>query len=313
MSTTEQQETPTFDYDAAFSRNIGWVTTDQQATLRRASVALAGQGGVGSEHAQTLARLGIGNFKISDFDEFSIHNMNRQAGCFMSTLGQPKMEVMARVIKDINPSINLQLFPGGIFKKDIDKFLEGVDVYVDCLDFFALAARRMVFAECHKRGIPVLTAAPVGMGTGFLYFSPTGMTAEDYFGWKDFPLPYPEGPENDGYKEADKLEMFVRFATGLTPGMLMRNYIADDSTFDFHKRKGPSTAMACKLCAGVMGTAVLKLLLKRGEVKAAPWGLHFDAFEARLKTTYRPMGYANPLQKITARFVREKTLAKKQP
>ena len=42
--------------------------------------------------------------------------------------------------------------------------------------------------------------------------------------------------------------------------MLMRNYIADDSTFDFHKRKGPSTAMACKLCAGVMGTAVLKLL-----------------------------------------------------
>ena len=51
-----------FAYDAAFSRNIGWVTEAEQATLRRKRIAIAGMGGVGGGHLLTLARLGIGAF-----------------------------------------------------------------------------------------------------------------------------------------------------------------------------------------------------------------------------------------------------------
>ena len=48
-----------FPYEQAFSRNIGWVTKEEQARLRQKRVAIAGGGGVGGVHAMTLARLGV--------------------------------------------------------------------------------------------------------------------------------------------------------------------------------------------------------------------------------------------------------------
>jgi len=55
---------PIFDYGKAYSRNIGWVTTAEQQTLRQARIAIAGLGGVGGAHLLTLSRLGIANFNI---------------------------------------------------------------------------------------------------------------------------------------------------------------------------------------------------------------------------------------------------------
>src|SRR4051812_19668227 len=60
-----------FDYDEAFSRNLGWVTEAEQQRLRRARVCIAGLGGVGGIYLLTLARLGIGAFSVADFDRFS--------------------------------------------------------------------------------------------------------------------------------------------------------------------------------------------------------------------------------------------------
>ena len=83
-----------FDYDRAFSRNIGWVTPAEQQKIRHARIAVAGLGGGGGGHVLTLARLGVQNFNLADFDTFSVHNFNRQAGAFMSTLGRPKLDVI---------------------------------------------------------------------------------------------------------------------------------------------------------------------------------------------------------------------------
>jgi tRNA A37 threonylcarbamoyladenosine dehydratase len=57
-----------FRYEQAFSRNIGWVTPAEQQLLRGKRVAIAGGGGVGGVHLLTLARLGVSNFHIADFD-----------------------------------------------------------------------------------------------------------------------------------------------------------------------------------------------------------------------------------------------------
>jgi len=70
--------------------------------------------------------------------------------------------------------------------------------------------------------------------------------------------------------------------------------------------RGPSTSMACELCAGVVGTEVLKLLLKRGKVRAAPWGMQFDAYRQKLVHTWRPMGNANPLQQLILSMIRRR-------
>lgn len=282
--------TADFDYNTAFSRNIGWVSADEQARLRAARVAIAGMGGVGGAHLLTLSRLGIGGFTLADFDTFGVHNFNRQAGAFMRSLDRPKLDVMAGMARGINPELELRGFRQGVTPKNLDAFLEGIDVYVDALDFFAMDARRMVFRACAERGIPALTAAPLGMGAALLYFKPDGMSFEQYF--------RVEGHERD--------EQFARFIAGLSPAMLQRNYLAVPEAVNFREQRGPSTGMACDLCAGVMGTAVLKVLLGRGPLRAAPWGMHFDAYRQKLSFTWRPFGNANPLQQLLLMLIRPK-------
>lgn len=277
-----------FSYDGAFSRNIGWVTETEQNRLRNSRVAIGGLGGVGGVHLLTLARLGIGRFSIADFDTFDVVNFNRQVGATVSTLGHPKIEVMSEMALDINPEMEIRRFPSGVSPESIDDFLEGVDVYVDGLDFFAFDARRLTFLACERKGIPVVTAAPLGLGVASLVFSPKSMSFEDYF----------------GFEGCDELEMSIRFLVGLSPAMLQRGYVVDMSRINLAERKGPSCIASCQLCAGVLAVDVLKLLLSRPGIKLAPWGSQFDAYRMKLVTTWRPGGYRNPLQRLTRYLVR---------
>jgi len=277
-----------FNYERAFSRNIGWVTASEQQTLRRKRVAIAGLGGVGGAHLLTLTRLGIGEFHISDFDTFDIPNFNRQAGAMMSSVGRTKTEVLSAMARDINPEVQLTVFDKGVNEQNVGAFLEGIDLYVDGLDFFAFSARRLVYPGCTQRGIPATTAAPLGMGSAVLNFLPGQMTFEEYFRW-------------DGCSED---QMALRFLVGLSPATLHRTYLVDPSAVDLKGRKGPSTPMACDICAGMAATQALKILLGRGEVIAAPRGLHFDAYRNKMVTTWRPGGNANPIQRIALAIAR---------
>jgi molybdopterin/thiamine biosynthesis adenylyltransferase len=271
-----------FDYHEAFSRNLGWVTETEQEILRRKRIAIAGMGGVGGSHLLTLTRLGIGAFNLADFDQFELPNFNRQVGASTPHLGRNKLDVMVELAQGINPELSIEKFPAGVNVDNLDAFLDGVDLYVDSLDFFAVDIRRAVFAACHAKGIPAITAAPLGMGAAVLCFLPGQMSFEEYF--------LLEGQTRD--------EQALRFMLGLAPNPQQLKYLVDDTRLDLEAGKGPSTAMACELCAGFAGTYALKILLNRGEVPAAPRGIHFDAYRNRLVTTWRPWGNANPLQRL---------------
>jgi molybdopterin/thiamine biosynthesis adenylyltransferase len=279
-----------YDYSAAFARNTGWVTKQEQSVLRSKRVAIAGLGGVGGSHLLTLTRLGIGSFMLADFDTFEIANFNRQAGASLATLGRKKTDVLLEQALDINPGLDLKVFPEGVNDRNADDFLSGVDLYLDSLDFFALQARRTTFDACTQLDIPAVTAAPLGMGVALLNFLPGGMTFEEYF-------------QLDGHNEEEQL---LRFLLGLSPAMLQGRYLVDPSAVRLAEHKGPSTAMACELCAGVAGTQVLKILLGRGKVIAAPRGLHFDAYRNRLVQTWRPGGNRNPLQQLGLKVARRR-------
>ncbi|WP_020408151.1 ThiF family adenylyltransferase [Hahella ganghwensis] len=284
-----------YNYEAAISRNIGWLSEREQHVLKDKRVAIAGMGGVGGAHLETLTRLGISKFQLSDFDVFEVHNFNRQAGAAMSTVGQPKLDVMVKRALDINPQLEVQYYDTGINEKNVDAFLEGVDLYVDSLDFFALSARKLVFRKCQEKGIPAITAAPMGMGCAFLAFLPGGMTFDEYF-------------RLDGYSEEDQL---IRFLIGLSPAVLQKSYLVDPSRANFQEKKGPSTPMAVDLCAGIAGTNAVKILLGRGKVVVAPYGLHFDAYKNKMVKTWRPGGNANILQRI-AFVVAKRILTRKK-
>lgn len=279
-----------FIYDEAFSRNIGWLTKQEQDQLRHKRVAIAGLGGVGGVHLLTLCRLGIGKFHLADFDTFDLANFNRQAGATVSTLGQSKLEVMIRQAQDINSELEIKGFADGVTADNLDEFLDGMDIYVDGLDFFAFQARQQVFAACAAKGIPAVTVAPLGMGTAVLNFLPGGMSFNDYFRL------------DDGI-EAEKP---LRFLMGLAPARLQMDYLADPSAVDLAKRKGPSTIMACQLCAGVAATEALKILLGRGPVRVAPKGYHFDAYLNKLTLTWRPWGNRNPLNHLAISIARHR-------
>ncbi|BAL23415.1 ThiF family adenylyltransferase [Azoarcus sp. KH32C] len=278
----------TFDYDAAFARNLGWVTEEEQKTLRQKRIAIAGMGGVGGVHLTTLARLGIGAFNISDFDTFDLVNFNRQAGATMAALGRPKVDVLAEMALEINPELKIERFPEGVSDANLDRFLDGVDLYVDGLDFFCFEARRATFAACRRKGVPAITAAPLGLGVAFLAFMPDSMSFEDYF----------------GLEGCDEWEMAIRFLLGLSPAMLQRSYLADQSRVNLAEHRGPSTVAACQLCAGVTATEALKILLGRGMLRPAPWGYQFDAYRNRLVRTWRPGGNRNPIQRLALLIAR---------
>lgn len=271
-----------FDYATAFSRNIGWVTESEQARLKGTRVAIAGMGGVGGFHLLTLARLGVGNFNVADLDTFELANFNRQAGASLSTIGQHKADVLARMAKDINPEADIRVYSEGVTPENMSAFFAGVDLYVDGLDFFAFAARESVFAHCAAQGIPAVTVAPLGMSAALLNFMPGHMGFEDYFQVRGKP----------------DLEKAVRFLVGLAPGLLHRHYLADKTRVDLKARKGPSTVMACQLCAGVAASEALKILLGRGKVWAAPHGIQFDGYRNKLAHTWRPGGNGNPVNQL---------------
>ena len=153
----------------------------------------------------------------------------------MSTQSLGKLDVMTRQARDINPELEIKGFAEGVTADNLDAFLDGVDLYIDGLDFFAFQARCQVFAACAQKRIPAVTAAPLGMGAAVLNFLPGGMCFEEYFRFGD-------GPE---------AEMPLRFLLSLAPARLQMRYLADPSTVDLAKGKGPSTVVACQLCAGV--------------------------------------------------------------
>ena len=279
-----------FDYTAAFSRNIGWVTAAEQQILRNKRVAIAGMGGVGGIHLLTLARLGIGKFNIGDFDTFDLPNFNRQAGASMRSLGQAKVDVLAAMARDINPECDLTLFPDGVTEDNLRTFFHDVDIYVDGLDFFAFDARERVFAYCDQHGIPAVTVAPLGMSGALLNFLPGHMSFEAYFQLAGHP----------------ELEKAVRFLIGLAPAILHRRYLADKSRVDLKAGKGPSTIIACQLCAGIAASEALKILLRRGRVWAAPHGIQFDGYRNKIAHTWRPGGNRNLLNRLAITLAKRK-------
>jgi molybdopterin/thiamine biosynthesis adenylyltransferase len=273
-----------FDREVAFSRTLGIVTREELQQLKLKTAAIAGLGGVGGSHLLALTRLGIGGFHLADFDAFGIENFNRHAGANLTTVGKKKADVMPQLARQINPELRIKIFPQGVSLDNLDAFLEGCDVYVDSLDFFAFKIRAAVFQACYERGIPAVTAGPLGMGTALLNFMPGKMTFQEYFNWKE---------ADSDYTKA------IKFLVGLAPSLPHRHSLVDRSYVDLQvAKRGPSTPMACDLCAGFAGTQVLKILLGRGKVLAAPHSLHFDAYVYKFYSRKIWFGNANPWQKI---------------
>ena len=129
--------------------------------LARSKVAVFGIGGVGGCCVEALARAGIGALDLYDDDTVSKSNLNRQIAALHSTLGQPKAEVMAGRVRDINPAcqvraIRMFYLPQNAGQVDLSQY----DYVVDCID--TVAAKLELVTRCTALQVRIISA----MGSG---------------------------------------------------------------------------------------------------------------------------------------------------
>lgn len=269
-----------YDYSIATSRNIGLLTEDEQEKLRTFTIAIPGMGGAGGSHLISLVRQGFERFKIADLDSFELKNFNRQYGARIDTIGRKKTEVMKEEALKINPNCQIEIFPDGISEENINLFLADVDLAVDALDAFEIDVRRLFLNMAHKKGIPSITAAPIGFGSAFLVFYPSGPSFDEYCSISDA-LSY------------DK--KLVHFFVGLIPKMLQRPYMKRTS---LKEKRGPSSIGAINLCSGVITIYAAMLLLKKGVVRGVPYYHHFDLMRGKFVSKKLWFGNDNPIQRV---------------
>lgn len=126
------------------------------ARLRSASVMVLGLGGVGSNCVEALARGGVGRLVIVDHDAVQPSNINRQAIAFQSTVGKPKVEVMAAMIADIDPETEVLGYRYFLSKDNVADFVAGfvgqVDFVVDAIDTVSTKLALAAYADALSRG-----------------------------------------------------------------------------------------------------------------------------------------------------------------
>lgn len=101
---------------------------ERLSRLEDARVLVFGCGGVGSSCIEALARGGIGTLVIVDKDVVAPSNINRQAIAFESTVGKRKVDVMAAMVADINPSCRVFAHDAFVLTENL------VELYEACLE-----------------------------------------------------------------------------------------------------------------------------------------------------------------------------------
>ncbi len=118
--------------------------------MREARVGVAGLGGLGSSVVIALARMGVGELVVADFDVVEPSNLNRQQYT-VDDIGMPKTEAMSRQVAVINPCVRLEAHRVVLEPGNIPEVFSGVEVLVECLD---RAEAKAMFIRAASQGLP---------------------------------------------------------------------------------------------------------------------------------------------------------------
>jgi hypothetical protein len=206
-------------------------------------VAIAGLGGVGGGAFLNLVRCGVRQFRLAENGLFDTPDMNRQAAAFASTLERPKIEVYEELARGINPEIELELFPEGLLAGNIERFLEGSDVYVGVIDVEKGADVKAMTPDLLKRfNVPLFSAMVVGFGAILVAHHPEGMMPDEFWGL------------------VRKRSSGARF-----PSFLSRRFgstVAERVENSFAAGRNPSTSIGGAFAGAILASEVMAYLLR---------------------------------------------------
>lgn len=116
-----------------FKRLFALLNEDQINKIQNAKICIVGIGGVGSVATETLARCGIGNFILCDFDTVAKSNINRQIIANQNTIGRFKVDVAKEKILEINPNAKVEIIKEK-FSSELSLFDFKFDYLIDAID-----------------------------------------------------------------------------------------------------------------------------------------------------------------------------------
>lgn len=138
---------------------------DKVHRLSEAHVLVVGVGGVGAYAAEMLCRAGVGELTLVDADTVQPSNINRQLPATHSTIGRPKVEVLAERFRDINPELRIHTLPIYLKDDETGDLLDGAgssrySFIVDAID--TIAPKCALIMEAMHRGIPIVSSMGAG-------------------------------------------------------------------------------------------------------------------------------------------------------
>ncbi|MDY6836115.1 MAG: ThiF family adenylyltransferase [Chloroflexota bacterium] len=252
-----------------FNRNYGLVTEEEQEILRTSTVAVAGAGGGGGISAERIVRLGVEHIKLADPDLFETSNINRQFACTYNNVGKKKVFEVANALKEINPNLQVDVYPEGITEDNIDDFLDGADILVEEIEGYYFRIRALLYKAARKKGIYGLRSDTFGFCAPLYIFAPDGMTFEEFFDLPPAEEIDPKMTDASGiYREKF---FFNKRAPNSTPIELIPDVVAK-------KRPFMVLSFGCTMIGTLTSSAVMRILLKRGEPIVAPKAVNADLY-----------------------------------
>lgn len=129
----------------------------QQEKLARATVLIAGAGGLGCSVSLYLAAAGVGRMRIVDEEFVALSDLNRQIAYSDRDIGRPKVEAMARRIGELNGGVQVEPHHLRLDEANLPALSQGCDAIIDALD--NLPSRYAVNKEALGSGIPIVHGA----------------------------------------------------------------------------------------------------------------------------------------------------------
>lgn len=167
-------------------RNRYWVGSEEaQMKIRNLRVGVAGLGGMGSNIAEILVRLGVGHIKIADPDTIEASNLNRQVIANQGTIGMKKAMASAKELRGITEDVELVVYDDGITEKNAKEFVSDLDVVIDEIDVSPLRPHVWLHREARKLGLPLYSGYIIGLGTHVYKFQGNEYTFEDFMQNRD--------------------------------------------------------------------------------------------------------------------------------
>ncbi|MEM8786891.1 MAG: ThiF family adenylyltransferase [Pseudomonadota bacterium] len=283
-----------FTYAAFTTRNLGFVTEEEQARLRAARIFVCGTGGMGGAAIQSLIRAGIGGLILADIDAFEVSNLNRQVFCTLDHIDRPKAEATRDQCLTINPEARIEVL-GSEWTEHIDRLIGMADVVINGTD--DLGASLLIYRTAAAAGRPVIDAYAAPLPS--VYVTRPGDPAPEAR------LGYPTADTAwDALNDTQRHQAFLAEATHVMLHSSSRKHIDLDLAAEVAagRRSRMSFAPMVISTGTLMAYEALGLILRRPSATDAR-GWFFNPYTARIERPW-PAPVAALLRPLVQRQLR---------